>query len=55
MISAMSIHRTASHRLHALSRLAEAFRLLPSDRVRAGSPVHPSLRHLSSDAELHRL
>jgi hypothetical protein len=38
----------------ALSRLSEALRLMPDHRIRAGEPVHPSLRHLAGDPELHR-
>ena len=38
----------------ALSRLSEALRLLPDHRIQAGDHVHPSLRHLAGDPELHR-
>jgi hypothetical protein len=41
-------------RAPALARLSEALRLLPAERIRAGAPVHPSLRHLASDPELRR-
>jgi hypothetical protein len=47
-------HAHTSHRLSRAGRFFEALRLLPSERVRAGAPVHSSLRHLAGDTELTR-
>jgi hypothetical protein len=56
----MTLHVMSKARVHTsrkpskADRFFGALRLLPAERVRAGAPVHPSLRHLAGDAELTR-